>query len=59
MGLIGFPINAILDWPMGTQSGYTFFTTPLVNTHFKAVLDEWKDFLMSSASKDVLVSENG
>jgi len=59
MGLIGFPINAILDWPMGTQTGYTFFTTPLVNTHFKAVLDKWKDFLMSSASKDVLNSKNG
>jgi len=28
MGLIGFPINAILDWPMGTQTGYAFFTTP-------------------------------
>ncbi|RYP84304.1 hypothetical protein DL769_001219 [Monosporascus sp. CRB-8-3] len=24
-GLIGFPFNAILDWPMGTQSGYVFF----------------------------------
>ena len=24
-GLIGFPINAVLDWCMGTQAGYAFF----------------------------------
>ncbi|RYP06134.1 hypothetical protein DL765_009614 [Monosporascus sp. GIB2] len=25
VGLIGFPFNAIPDWPIGTQSGYAFF----------------------------------
>ena len=25
--LVGFPINAILDWPMGTPAGYSMFTT--------------------------------
>lgn len=24
-GLIGFPINALLDWPMATSFGYEFF----------------------------------
>ena len=25
VGLIGFPFNAVLAWPMATQSGYAFF----------------------------------
>lgn len=54
MGLIGFPINAILDWPMGTRSGYDFFTTHSVNVHWKAVLDRWKTFLSSRHSLSVL-----
>ena len=29
-GLIGFPINALLDWPMATQSGYHFFANALI-----------------------------
>lgn len=32
MGLIGFPINAILDWPMGTLAGYLFFLDIHVNS---------------------------
>ena len=59
MGLIGFPINAILDWPMGTRSGYDFFTTPSVNVHWKAVLDTWKTFLSSRHSLSVLDPVNG
>ena len=59
MGLIGFPINAILDWPMGTRSGYDFFTRPDVNVHWKAVLDKWGRFLASSASASVLDPKKG
>ena len=29
--LVGFPINAILDWPMGTPAGYSMFTNSKVN----------------------------
>ena len=54
IGLIGFPISAILDWPMGTRSGYAFFTNPSVNAHWKAVLNKWKDFLQSPRSLSVL-----
>ena len=54
MGLIGFPINAILDWPMGTISGYQCFTTQSVNVHWKAVLDRWTSFLTSRQSLSVL-----
>ena len=59
MGLIGFPINAILDWPMGTRSGYDFFTTKSVNDHWKAVLDKWKSFLSSPESLSVLDTKTG
>ncbi|KAI9685574.1 MAG: hypothetical protein M1822_004432 [Bathelium mastoideum] len=59
MGLIGFPINAILDWPMGTASGYGFFTQPLVNVHWKAVLNQWAEFLSGPESRTVLDSVNG
>lgn len=31
IGLVGFPINAILDWAMGTEGGYLAFTNTLVN----------------------------
>ncbi|KAL8788274.1 MAG: hypothetical protein Q9195_007371 [Heterodermia aff. obscurata] len=59
MGLIGFPINAILDWPMGTSSGYGFFINDKVNVHWKAVLNDWRDFLKSPASQKTLNPENG
>ncbi|KAL8702433.1 MAG: hypothetical protein Q9201_004408 [Fulgogasparrea decipioides] len=58
-GLIGFPISAILEGAMGTQSGFSFFTMPSVNEHFKAILNEWKTYLMSPASQDVLNGSNG
>lgn len=31
VGLVGTPFNAILDWPMGTPSGFAFFLDPEVN----------------------------
>ena len=55
VGLIGFPINAILDWAMGTQAGYMTFLQPKVNESFSAILNEWKNFLGTSASQYVLV----
>ena len=36
--VIGFPINAILDWPMGTLAGYDFFLSPIVNAQLRNVL---------------------
>ncbi|PKY05419.1 putative phosphatidylserine decarboxylase [Aspergillus campestris IBT 28561] len=44
-GLIGFPFNIILDWPMGTPSGRQFFLDPRVNTHLKEILSYWNAFL--------------
>ncbi|AFH63327.1 phophatidylserine decarboxylase associated domain-containing protein [Paenibacillus caseinilyticus] len=53
-GLIGFPINAILDWCMGTPAGYAFFLNDQVNSCFKAILNRWCEFLDSDASLYVL-----
>ncbi len=53
-GLIGFPINALLDWPMATQAGYHFFANALINQQFKKILDYWAQFLQSPASRYVL-----
>jgi phosphatidylserine decarboxylase len=55
IGLVGFPINAILDWAMGTKGGYLAFTHPVVNQKLRIILNEWKSYLSSSASQYVLV----
>jgi phosphatidylserine decarboxylase len=56
-GLIGFPINAILNWCMGTTAGFAFFLNDQVNQCFKAILNKWCEFLNSHASVYVLNSE--
>lgn len=53
-GLVGFPINAVLDWPMGTGGGFTAFLNEKVNARFRAMLDEWARFLRSVDSVHVL-----
>jgi phosphatidylserine decarboxylase len=53
-GLVGFPINAILDWSMGTPGGFAAFLNDTVNLHLKRVLNAWGVFLKSSASTYVL-----
>lgn len=59
--LIGFPINAILDWCMGTQAGYAFFLDERVNKHFENILKAWCKYLCSKESAYVLNKneENG
>jgi phosphatidylserine decarboxylase len=54
IGMVGTPINAILDWPMGTPSGYAFFLDPEVNKMMKKVLNAWGNFLASPESAYVL-----
>jgi phosphatidylserine decarboxylase len=53
-GLIGFPINALLDWPMATDAGYAFFSNALVNQQFKKILQYWSEFLVGPDSRYVL-----
>lgn len=53
-GLVGCPINAILDWPMGTPAGFAAFLNERVNAQLKKVLDGWGRFLSSADSTYVL-----
>lgn len=53
-GLVGFPINAILDWPMGTVAGYVAFIDDQVNQKFKAILQEWGLYLTGTNSAKIL-----
>lgn len=53
-GLVGFPINAILDWPMGTSGGFAAFLNDKVNAQLMKILNQWSTFLSSSDSRYVL-----
>ncbi len=57
-GLIGFPINALLDWPMATSFGYDVFANALVNQQFKKILNFWSRFLVTPESRYVLVQDD-
>lgn len=54
VGMVGVPMNAVFDWPMGTPSGNAAFLDPDVNAMLKKVLNEWGKFLKSPASAYVL-----
>ena len=53
-GLIGFPINALLDWQMATKSGYVVFSNSLINQQLHKILTFWTGFLTSTSSTNVL-----
>lgn len=53
-GLVGFPINAILDWSMGTPAGFSAFVNEKINTQFQKILNKWCEFLDSEDSLYVL-----
>lgn len=52
--LVGFPINAIVNWSMGTAAGATAFLNPKVNRQLKKILNQWAVFLRSTDSLSVL-----
>jgi hypothetical protein len=56
-GQVGLPINAILDWPLGTGAGAAAFLHPKVNSQVRAILDEWSRFLRSKDSLCVLTED--
>ena len=57
-GMIGFPINALLDWPMATVFGYDVFSNALVNQQLKKILGYWSTFLVTADSRYVLVQND-
>ncbi|WP_211236388.1 phosphatidylserine decarboxylase family protein [Desulfovibrio inopinatus] len=56
-GLVGFPLNAILNWAMGTQAGTAAFLNQKVNQQLKKILNEWAKFLESPESRYVLTED--
>ncbi|KAL7420097.1 hypothetical protein Q5752_005062 [Cryptotrichosporon argae] len=57
-GLVGVPVNALLDWPMATTAGYAVFLDPEVNAWLKKILDKWGGFLSSPESAYVLGTDD-
>ncbi|KAG0633777.1 Phophatidylserine decarboxylase-domain-containing protein [Tuber brumale] len=57
LGLAGFPINAIINWPMGTPSGAAAFLNEKVNAQVGKMLKEWAKFLGSPESRYCQPSE--
>ncbi|KAK0472996.1 phosphatidylserine decarboxylase-like protein [Armillaria novae-zelandiae] len=57
VGLVSFPINAILDWPMGTPAGFAMFMDPRVNAQFKKMFNVWASFLTSLESRYILTTD--
>ncbi len=53
-GLVGFPINAILDYPMITPAGLSAFASQKINDMWRKVLAVWTQFLDSEDSLYVL-----
>ncbi|KAG9777176.1 hypothetical protein KCU88_g4599, partial [Aureobasidium melanogenum] len=56
-GLVGFPFNAVLDWPMGTAAGYSAFLRQDVNFQFRNMLTKWSEYLASPDSVSVLSTD--
>lgn len=52
--LVGFPINAIVNWAMGTAAGASAFLNDKVNRQLKKILAQWAVFLNSADSRAVL-----
>ncbi len=53
-GFVGFPINAILNWPLQTEAGLIIFRNEKVNQQLKKILNQWSRFLSSADSRYVL-----
>jgi phosphatidylserine decarboxylase len=52
--MVGVPINAILDWCMGTPAGFGAFRNDAINAMIKKILTAWCGFLSSEKSLYVL-----
>ena len=53
-GLVGTPLNAVLDWCMGTTAGFAAFRHEPINAMIRKILRVWCDFLSSPESVYVI-----
>ncbi len=51
---VTLPLNAILDWTMGTTAGFAAYRDPRVNVMLEKILGVWCEFLSSGDSRYVL-----
>lgn len=51
---VTLPLNAILDWTMGTPAGFAAYRDPRINAILKKILNAWCEFLSSADSLYVL-----
>jgi phosphatidylserine decarboxylase len=51
---VGCPLDAILDWCMGTPAGFAAFRHPTVNAMLKKIIAVWCEYLTSKASLHVI-----
>jgi phosphatidylserine decarboxylase len=51
---VSLPLNAILDWTMGTPAGFAAYRDPRINAMLKKILTAWCEFLSSRDSLYVL-----
>jgi phosphatidylserine decarboxylase len=51
---VTLPLNAILDWTMGTPAGFAAYRDPRINAMLKKILNAWCEFLSSPDSLYVL-----
>ena len=58
-GLIAFPFNAVINWPMGTPAGAALFTHPKVNAMLKKMFNVLAVFLTGKKSQYVLNKKDG
>ncbi len=52
--MVALPLNAILDWTMGTPAGFAAYRDPRINAMLKKILTAWCEFLSSGDSLYVL-----
>ncbi len=50
---VGCPLNAILEWCMGTPAGFAAFRHPTVNAQLRKIIGVWCEYLTSEASLHV------
>ena len=51
-GLIAFPFNATIDWPMASTAGLEVFNMSAVDAQLKKVFDVWAKYLATEDSRD-------
>lgn len=51
---VGCPLDAILDWCMGTTAGFAAFRLPAINAMLKKIMGVWCEYLTSAASLHVI-----